>query len=238
MTKKFPISISRLRGLSDRQLEEDRQLRLLEQAILRLPLLDEQKHKVEACARHLFEEDLSARVEIAQKPKKEGVRSSARIANDMRQIKIRSSALLGYFRNVDKNHFESWIDAATSKHEQSREKAISQWHELRQLLAMASETSDQAIKAAKARAGSSALNRNSAGRKKDERADYVTTVAAGVFEQVTGKTAARAIDRMSSENVGEFHRFLGAIFRALGITASPDEANKRLQINLKRIPKK
>src|SRR5262245_60110675 len=116
MTKKFTTSINRLRGLSDRRLEEDTQLRLLEHAILRFPLLDEQKHNVKACARHLFEEDLSARVEIAQKPKKEGVRSAARIANEMRQIKTRSSALLGYFRNVDKDHFESWIDAATSKH--------------------------------------------------------------------------------------------------------------------------
>jgi hypothetical protein len=71
------------------------------------------------------------------------------------------------------------------------------------------------------------------GRPVDLVADIISIVAAEAYESRTGKLASRLINRDTGTPEGEFHDFLTEVFQALGITASSNASNARLQETLK-----
>ncbi len=76
------------------------------------------------------------------------------------------------------------------------------------------------------------------GRQVSKRADYVTTIAAHIYQELTDAPATRKIDWDSLKPYGELHDFLMRVFHILGIKSSSDTANRRLQEILKEIQAK
>jgi len=73
------------------------------------------------------------------------------------------------------------------------------------------------------------------GRPLDQIADLITAVAATVYEVLTERSAVRSVDRDTGKPRGEFHHFLVAVFGVLGITASADASNMRMQTELRQM---
>jgi hypothetical protein len=228
----LPPSLSSIPGESGHFYAEEQQaLRALEEAINGLPLRADVGRSGSLLARWLLDECRSARVEHRLK-KKAGTASIMGVARELKQIATRSKALLDYMKTAAGNTFAAWVGAS----EQDIEMAKSEWLELKRLLG---ESAERAMLAAR---GAERVIKNrpavvvagKKGRKRDELADYVTTMAALIYEQLTGKAASREIGRDDGKPRGGFHEFLGRVFRALEIESSPNASNARLQKKLRK----
>jgi hypothetical protein len=71
------------------------------------------------------------------------------------------------------------------------------------------------------------------GRPREHMADDIVLQAAVAYEHLTDKFAKRGYHPGKHKPQGEFFEFVTEIFKALGIEASPDVANQRLQTDLR-----
>ena len=131
---------------------------------------------------------------------------------------------------ADRNVFEALSDAA-----EDREIAKEEWLGMKSLLGTMQDRAKRAAHTAEAvlKIWRKPL-KGKAGRPVDLVAETVTWVAAEVYQGRTAKIANRSIDRVSGAAQGEFHAFQTEVFQALGMTASPNASNARLQETLKR----
>ncbi len=254
-TPKLPPSLHRVPGARGRggepfDAEEEEALSRLERAIRDLPhKMRVEESEIARAALALRKADLKARVELSVRRKKgqdlagRPTASAGKVIRELKEIARRSAALLDRLKGADGNTVEAWRNAALADDladDPIQRAAMTQeWAQLKGLLRTAAERARQAAKATQAVVDNfpPAGRGGQTGRPKNERADYVATVAALIYRDLTGKAASREIDRKSHNPCGGFHHFLKQVFQAVGIS-SPDAANMRLQDQLGKIPKK
>jgi hypothetical protein len=227
----FPPSLSLAPGKSDTQLQEERILQQLRRAVSNLPGRSDEPDPEEA-AKDLYSTFLLVSVFVAQKPKI-GSASPRSVAKQLKQIATGAATLARRMKSADRNVYEALRDAADD-----REIAKEEWLRLKSLLEAMQDRAKQAAKTAEAVLKALRPTKGKVGRPVDQVADTVTIVAAEIYERRTGKPSTRSIDRISGAVQGEFHVFLTEVFKVLGMTASPNASNARLQEILKRPPKK
>jgi len=224
----FPPSLSKASGKSDVQLEEERLLRQLRWAISSLEDRggSDTPDPSEA-AQEIYSAFLSARVAVIHKRKK-GYASPVSVAKQLRQIETGLATIERRLATADKNVFEALRDTS-----EDREAAKDEWLQLRRLLLNMQDRAKRAAHRAEVvvKAFSRATGRK--GRPVDLVAEAVTIETAIAYENRTGKRANRSINRDTGEPQGEFHTFLLDVFQILGVTASANASNLRLQETLK-----
>jgi hypothetical protein len=167
-----------------------------------------------------------ARVAVLHKRKK-GYASPASVAKQLRQIETGVATLERRLASSDKNVFEALRGAA-----EDREAAKDEWLQLRRLLLTMQERATRAARTADVFAKASQA-KGKKGRPEDLEANTISEVAAQIYRLRTGKAPGRSINRDTGEPQGEFHIFLTRVYQALGIGASPNASNLRLQGILK-----
>ena len=232
----FPPSLSRVPGQSDSELEEERILRQLDQIIRGLAPSPATESDSAAAARHLYDNFLLATGATRQK-RKSGSASLTSVAKQLRDIASGSNTLLRRLKQADRNVFDAWAGAA--EEDANRVVATSKQKWL-QLKAMLQETVIRATRASQIaeavmKVCTEAKAKASRGRPEHQVAAATTLMAAHIYEEWTGKIAVRSISRDDGSPEGEFHNFLTEVFGILGITASPDYSNDRLQKELAKL---
>jgi hypothetical protein len=160
--------------------------------------------------------------------RKKGYASPASVAKQLKDIATRLATLERRLASADKNVFEALRDASEDK-----EVAKEEWLHLKQLLAIMQERAKRAARTAEVVVKACSQPKGKKGRPVDLVADVITVVAAEIYDLRTGKRASRSINRDTGKAEGEFHIFLTEVFQALGVTASPNASNLRLQETLK-----
>ena len=222
----FPASLSKV-GKTDAKMQEEKILGQLRRAV---ECLDKQSDAPdpEEIAQYIYGTYLTAKVAVTHKHKK-GYASSASVAKQLRQIESSLATLEGRLAKADKNVFGALRDAA-----EDQEVAQEEWLQLRRLLLIMQERATRAGRAAEAVVKAFPQAKAKSGRPEDIVVGSITEVAGAAYKSWTGKRPNRSINRDTGEPEGEFHDFLAYIFQALGITASPNASNLRLQGTLKR----
>jgi hypothetical protein len=228
----LPPSLSGIRGGGHFQIEEEKTVRQLEQAIQDLRLKEGGKDSSATDARDLLTEYQDKRVAL-RLGRKSGTASTLKVQRELNQIARRSSALFRLLKKADRNTFEAWVHPAWSEGLE-REAAKQEWLQLRNLLEASAERATRAAQAAQ----SVETNRSGRrGRPPDELADYLIISVANIYERRTGLTAYREISRYSGRPGGAFHDFLTRVFQALDLESSADACNMRLQAELREVQK-
>ena len=224
--KRMPPSLSKVKGKSNAEREEEQTLHRLHIAINGLPH-GSADFDANADAIYLYNTFLWAR-SLARQKRKDGTASPAAVAKHLKQIASGSARLAK--RLADGNVFEAWMDASDD-----REAAKEEWLQLKSLLATAQERAISAARTAEEvlKAWSQAA-KGRKGRPTDEVAETMTIITAVIYERWTGKLASRSISRDTGEVQGQFHAFLAEAFEALGIKSSPNASNARLQETLRK----
>jgi hypothetical protein len=222
----FPPSLNRVPGKSDAELQEEQILGKIRGAV---SSLDKQSDApvLEDAALDIYSTFLTARVRVLHRRKK-GYASTVSVVKQLRQIETGLARLEGRLASADGNVFEALKDAA-----EDREAAKQEWLELRQLLLNMQERAGRAVRAAEAVVKAFPQAKGKKGRPVDPVAEAVSYAAAAAYVGRTGKRAVRSINRDTGEAEGKFHAFLTEVFHALGITASANASNLRLQETLK-----
>jgi hypothetical protein len=176
-------------------MEEEEALRQLARAILDLPVKGGDKKSSTTAAQTLLDECLSAKVELRLR-KKSGTASTLGVERGLKQIASRSRTLLKLLKNADRNIFEGWVHAARAE-EVGREEAKQEWLQLKSLLEDAAERANLAAKQEIDRRKNwpAPAKGGKRGRPPDELADYISVVAANIYQQRTGEIAYREIGR-------------------------------------------
>jgi hypothetical protein len=224
----FPPSLSRVPGKSDDQLEEEKILRRLRWAVSSL----DSRGRADTpdpseASQDIYSTFLTARVSVLHK-RKEGYASPASVAKQLKQIATGLATLERRLASADKNVFDTLRDAS-----EDREVAKEEWLQLKQLLVTMQERAKRAARTAEVVVKASSQPKGKKGRPVDLVADVISAVAAEIYVLRTGKSASRSINRDTGEPQGEFHTFLTQVFQTLGINASPNASNLRLQETLK-----
>jgi hypothetical protein len=224
----FPPSLSKVPGMSDVELEEERVLWQLRWAISRL----EDRGRLDTpdpseAAQEIYSAFLTARVAVLHKRKK-GYASPVSVAKQLKQIQNGLATLDRRLTSADGNVFKALRDAA-----EDREAAKEEWLLLRRLLVTVHERASRAARTAEVIVKAFSQAKRKKGRPEDPVANTVSEVAAGLYKLRTGKMPGRSINRDTGKPEGEFHTFLTEVFQAIGITASPNASNLRLQETLK-----
>lgn len=227
---KLPPSLSG-KGISDAQLEEERTLYQLSEAIKKLGSDAEPS----SGANQLYNDFCLAKI-WARSKRKEGTSSQASVAKQLKQIASGAATLAKRLKDADKNVFDAWAGASEDAEDMMfdpRGPATQEWLRLKALLDEGEKRATRAVRTAEK---TLKLWRQvgKKGRPADQVTDFITIMAANLYEEITAKLAPRSVSRITGAAEGEFHAFLTDVFKALGMTASPDEANRRLQIQLKR----
>jgi hypothetical protein len=228
----LPPSLSGIRGGGHFQIEEEKTVRQLEQAIQDLRLKEGGKDSSATDARDLLTEYQAKRVALRLR-RKSGTASPVRVQRELKEIARRSSALFRLLKKADRNTFEAWVHPAWSEGLE-REAAKQEWLQLRNLLEASAERATRAAQAAQS------VEKNRIGRRgrpPDELADHLVVFAANIYERRTGLTAYREISRYSGRPGGAFHDFLTRVFQALDLESSADACNMRLQAELREVEK-
>jgi hypothetical protein len=223
--------LNQVPGRSDAELEQERILYRLDQLIRGLTPIAENDVDPSAAAHHLYENFLMAEG-AAREKRKSGRASLTRVAKELKDVASGSKTLLKRLKQADRNVFDSWAGAVQ---EDANATPVEKWLQLKALLqetvtraTRSSQTAEAVVKVClKAKASS--------GRPEDLVAAATTLMAACIYEEWTGKIAVRSISRDDGSPGGEFHNFLTEVFRILGITASPDYSNDRLQKELAKL---
>lgn len=228
----FPPSLNRVPGMSDAELEEENILRLLGEAISRLSPVEDNDLDPSLPARSLYEDFRIAKLATRQK-RKAGKASFTSIAKQMKDVASGSRTLLKRLKKADRNVFDAWVRAVeeTSHLASPTEK----WLALRLLLNETATRATRAAQIAESVAKACPDTKGAKGRPEDVLATAITVKAADVYEEWTGKNAARSISRDDGSPGGEFHDFLTRVFDVLSISASPDYSNDRLQKELAKL---
>jgi uncharacterized protein YicC (UPF0701 family) len=216
-------------GISDSELQEERTLAQLGKAIKSFaPDTD-----CAAAANDLYGNYCLARL-LARSKRKEGTATQTSVARQLKQIESGAATLARRLREADKNVFDAWATASDDDSTGNPYEAAKQdWLQLKVLLqdthkraGVAAQTAEKVLKLWR--------QVGKKGRPKDRIADFMSVVVADTDEALSGKTAARSVDRVTGTPDGEVHDFLGEAFKVLGVKASADEANRRLQAHLKK----
>lgn len=227
---KAPPSLNSVPGRSHSQVEDEDRRRRLEQVLRGLPLRPVAESKVIDLARDLDEAFLLARAATAAKHKTR----SASLSNMKRQlhcVETGASTLAKRLKDAHPNVINAWVDAERAAGGfADRQEVLQEWLRLKRLL------KNTAIRAKRAR-NEAVISDSSEkrGRPLDQIADLITAVAATVYEVLTERSAVRSVDRDTGKPRGEFHHFLVAVFGVLGITASADASNMRMQTELRQM---
>jgi hypothetical protein len=238
MAKKpeLPPSLSGVPGWSDMEIEDEKRLRLLEEAINGLPPMKEVTESgVAEAARWLLNEWRSAVVNLKLE-KKSGTASQVGVQGKLGQIASRSRTLLKTLKGADRAAFDAWTAVAHFKDGLDREAAKQEWLQLKQLLEFSAERAKKAAEAAQVVIKHRPEAGSKGGRPPDRLGDSVAIMAALVYQELTGAPASRVIDGITGKPRGGFFEFLGRVFEALGIGSSPNAANARLQERLGKKP--
>jgi hypothetical protein len=222
----FPPSLSKVTGKGDAQLEEEETLRKLCGAIGSLQSRSDEP-PAEESAQDIYSTFLTAKVSVSHRRKK-GYASPANVAKQLKQMSKGLATLEGRLASADKNVFEALRNAA-----EDREAAKKEWLELKRLLATMQDRAKRAACMAEVIVKALPQSKGKKGRPADLVADAVTIMAAKNYALRTGRRPIRSISRDTGAAEGEFHSFLSQLFQALGITASPNASNLRLQETLK-----
>lgn len=226
---KYPPSLSRVEGISDVKLREDRTIRQLAAAIERLapdpePILGANMIYDCFCLANL----------VATQKRKDGSSSPTKVAKQLRQIASGSATLARRLKAADKDVFDAWAGASEDADSMCREIATQEWLHLKTLLDEAERRATRAAKTAE-RVLRLWQRASKKGRPTDWVADFMTEETAALYTQTTGKNATRLVNRDTGAVEGEFHVFLTDVFDSLGMKSSPDAANMRLQERLKKL---
>jgi hypothetical protein len=168
-----------------------------------------------------------------------GARRKTRSANpnnvkrQLCDLETGANTLLRRMKNAAPNVFLAWKKEADLANYGNHHEVTYEWLQLKRLLEKAAERSKRAAQAPVLKA-EAPENR---GRHSDYIAALTTVAAANAYEELTGRSAVRCIDRDKGKSYGEFHEFLTAVFRALGIDSSPDAANMQFQAALRHLRK-
>ena len=222
----FPASLSRVPGKSDAELQEEQILGKLRGAISSLGKQSDAPDPEDA-VRDIYSTFLTARVSVLHRRKK-GYASPVSVVKQLRQIATGLATLKRRLASSDKNVFEALKDAA-----ENREAAHGEWLELKRLLTNMQDRAGRAVRAAEVVVKAFPQAKGKKGRLVDPVAEAVSYAAATAYVGRTGRRPNRSVNRDTGEPEGEFHTFLTGVFQALGITASPNASNLRLQETLK-----
>ena len=111
MTKQtFPPSLSRVPGKSDAEIQEERTLRQLHNAISKLAHRSANFDPT-ADAHYLYDTFLLAR-SLSRQKRKDGTASPAGVAKHLKQLASGSATLARRFGSANRNIFEAWVDAS------------------------------------------------------------------------------------------------------------------------------
>jgi hypothetical protein len=221
----FPPSLGKVRGLSNSAIEEEDNLRRLEQIMRDLPVQPGAERKIADYARELCDMLRFARYSTGIRRK---TRTTARLKQLLREIESGSKTLLKRLNKAPSNVFQAWADTIDVV-ETDRQQVTYEWLQLKGLLEIAAERAQQAALAVDPKQAAP----ENRGRRSDQIAASITFVAANAYEQLTGLIAVRSIDSDSGEACGKFHEFLTTVFNELGIKASPEASNRQLQSELR-----
>jgi hypothetical protein len=231
----FPPSLGKVPSMSNAALEEEGILHRLEQIICSLTPRSGNNLDPQDLARYLYERFL-ARLAARQK-RKAGSASPSGIAKQLKEIARRSNALLTRLKRADKNVFDTWARSA-EEYDRVLETPTQEWLQLKNLLEQAAvratrgaQIADDIIRLK----GAATIGKR--GRPEDEIARVITTIVGAFFQEWTGSLAQRSISRDDGKPSGAFHDFLTEVFQILGIAASPDYSNDRLQKDLAKLGK-
>ena len=225
--KRIPPSLSKVKGKSNAEMEEEQTLRRLRSAISELSPR-QADFNADADALYLYDTFLWARA-LSRLKQKDGRASPAAVAKTLKQLASGSATLAKRFKAADRNVFEAWVDAS-----EDREAAQDDWLQLKALLETAQERASSAARTAEAVLKAWMQVKGRKGRPADEVGDTMTIIAAATYEKWTAKLASRSISRDTGEVQGQFHAFLAKTFKALGIASSPNASNARLQERLRK----
>ena len=225
---KVPPSLNSISGLSHRQVEEEDRRRRLEQVLCGLPLRPEAASKIADLARNLDEAFLLARVATAAKHKTRSANLNS-AKQQLRYIESGANTLAKRLKAAHPNVINAWVDAEHAAGGYAdRQEVMQEWLKLKRLLENAAKRANRACDEV------AVLDTpEKRGRPTGHIADLVTVVAANVYEELTELRAVRSIDRDTGEPGGKFHHFLAEAFGVLGIEASPDHSNMRLQTKMR-----
>jgi hypothetical protein len=233
---RFPPPLSSVPGWSDAEIEEEKLLGRLAEAMRRLsPREGVTDAMIEANAERILywcrgrqvDERLRKKADRASEP-------SPGAAKQLKDIATASTKLLKRLKDADISVFLLWARAAADV---DREEATQEWLQLKNLLEKTAERAKRAAVATETVLRYSP-GRERRGRPPNEVALDTTIAAALAYEDLTGQRAERICDRVTGKPYGKFHEFLTEVFKALSIEASPDASNMRLQNELRRLTQK
>lgn len=238
MRRNFPPSLSKVPGLSDAELEEEKILKRLGQIISGLTPQSGSSPDPEETARYLYEAFCIAKAAVGQK-RKGGSASIASVAKQLKGIASGATTLAKRLKNAsDRKVFEAWAGAAGADELWvGHHLATQEWLQLKSLLEVTAARATRAAWTAEdvLKVWASAATK---GRPPDLIADAMTAIAGGAYAEWTGEPALRSIGRGDGKPQGEFHQFLKDVFDALGIPSSPDASNMRLQTELREMKRR
>jgi hypothetical protein len=212
--------------MSDAELKEWQILGRLRDAVSSLNSRSDMPDPEEA-AQDIYSTFLSASLCVLHKRKK-GYATPVSVAKQLKQITTGLATLERRLASADRNVFETLLHAA-----EDRAAVKEEWLELKRLLAIMHDRAKRAARKAEAIAKALPQTKRKKGRPVDPVPDVISIVAAEIYVLRTGKPASRSISRDTGAAQGEFHAFLTKVFQALGITASANASNLRLQETLK-----
>ncbi len=226
---RYPPSLSG-KGISDARLEEERTLFELSEAIKKL----DSRVNSASGAHQLYNDFRLANI-WARSKRKEGTASQASVAKQLKQIASGSATLAKRLEAADKNVFDAWAGASDDADDMMFDprEPMQDWLTLK---AMLDEAEKRATRAGRTAEKALKVWRQvgKKGRPADQTADFITLMTANLYKEITGKIAPRSVSRIAGRAEGKFHVFLTDVFSAFELKASPDEANRRLQTELKR----
>jgi hypothetical protein len=197
-----------------------------------LPLRDGSAPKIPNFARDLYEMFLLATHTVGTRRKTRSTSPNS-VKRQLGYIESGSNTLLRRLKDASKDVFQAWANAADVTDYTDNHKVVYEWLQLRRLLEISAERAKRAGKTAILKADVPETR----GRPSDDVAAAIAAAAANAYQELTGRDAVRSIDRDTHKPCGEFHEFLTAVFKELGIGSSPDAANMQLQSELRHLRK-